>query len=189
VVLMRVETSVVVAGRVGGVGCDHESTTNATAGRSRASFIPTSRHSRLVWAGMLRDLFGFPPHRRSKRRTKSAHPASPRRPGAICRRTRAVPRPYRQRPKPLSLRLIHQTGETCCAAVTLLRQRQERYVTVTKRVQLARRGAAIQCKCGRIRRRPRTDRHRRHAERQRSVGGESPLRTQRTSLQHASCIR
>jgi hypothetical protein len=31
-------------------------------------------HSRLVWAGVLRDNFGFPPPTRSKRRTKSAHP-------------------------------------------------------------------------------------------------------------------
>jgi Antitoxin VbhA len=54
---------------------------------------------------------------------------------------------------------------------------------VTKGAQFARRDASIQYKRGRIRRRPRIGRHRRNAERQRSVGEVSPLRTQRTSLQ------
>jgi hypothetical protein len=31
-------------------------------------------HSRPVWAGVLREIFGFPPRRRSKRRNTSAHP-------------------------------------------------------------------------------------------------------------------
>ena len=47
-------------------------------------------HSRPVWAGVLREIFGFPPRRRSKRRNTSAHPGDRG-------RFVAVPRAYRNR--------------------------------------------------------------------------------------------
>jgi hypothetical protein len=55
-------------------------------------------HSRPVWAGVLREIFGFPRAGVANAETHRLTPASPRRPAAIRGRTEGVPEPYRRRP-------------------------------------------------------------------------------------------